>query len=1227
MSHGGGMSHGGEMSHHGMKAIEKLISSAGITHTAIRSGAWSNPKTWKGGRVPGKDANVLISKGTTVLYDQDSDVNIKTVAIRGNLKFATRKDTQLRVETIINAPEGRIDIGSQSQSVAADKQARIIFTSDRAVNTRWDPQQLTKGLISHGTVNIFGADKQDKVRLARNASAGDDTLTFKDNLTGWRVGDKIVLAGTSYSNDKSDKTNERFRDEVLTIQEIRGKTIRFTNDDASSEAEKTTLRFDHKKHSKINANKIDLYAANLSRNVSFETENGKKVPISHRAHVMLMHNPNVKVLNAGFYDLGRSDKSKIVDDVGKNVDGSRGTGKNVRGRYALHLHQTGLDSKKPILLRGNAISGSPGWGIVQHESHAGLEDNVVFDVVGAGVVAESGNEIGWWTDNISIKTTGIPTRIAQRQHGNRERKFDLGFEGDGYWIQGAAQIANKDNVAISANKTGMALFSGSLEVEDYYRPVETIAIKNLPPAMRSLFPGLTEVDIRHIPMATVDGFESYNSLYGLDVWGHGTNFDGELGFSEPYVEGKTPTAHRARSLVQNFKTWGNRWGGVSVRYSSNIDLKNGLVVGADNSRVSGGRGVFVNHGTYNSVVDRVDVKGFQEGVLFEQLPSDKNYNTNILQNSKVSGSTYNLSKVGNDRLPNNRKDDFGAFFKFKNNQFAAKSGNRAPVARFNSKGVGGLSVKLDASASFDSDPYLPGEGKPYKPVESKGIAAYGWDIDNNGTLDYFGRTLTHTFNRQGRRTVGLSVLDAQGQETSIKQTVNVRPTNYSNAFIGGDFGGGTPVQKYPWMDNSEWADKGWFMSPKGTRIAGGAAQLSKVGEWAQHIGQVVRNEAVHKGQQTLSFRLQNLEGSGGKTDWKNNEVTVKLWGVNGQFDNTGWEPTGPERVGSLPMQRKELVSQYYGGPQGEFFDWKNINLDVNLGKGYEYLLFQVNTKRGTDRGDRIAIDDVSLAGKANTVPDTSSNPTVSPPTRPPVKTPVNPPVNPKAPTGLTPTIDIGFDAATKKTALNAADPSGRTYARLKNGAVRVDSEQGKAVKLDGNNDLVRLQGSPSGQIAAQDQRTISMWFNANRAKSRKKQVLYEEGDKGQGLNLYLEDGLLHSGGWNKYPQKWQGAWIESAQGQVVSGKWHHVALVLEGTNSIKDGALTAYLDGRKIGSAEGTQLGTRPSGIGIGNVTSNTLFADGSFGKGGGHGLKGLVDEVAIFDDALSAQQVRSIMG
>ena len=86
---------------------------------------------------------------------------------------------------------------------------------------------------------------------------------------------------------------------------------------------------------------------------------------------------------------------------------------------------------------------------------------------------------------------------------------------------------------------------------------------------RSLFAGQTEVDIRDIPMATVEGFEAYNNTYGLEVWGHKTNFDGEGAFSENrsnFSEEELPeTAHSGRSQINDFKLWGNRWIGAKVQ--------------------------------------------------------------------------------------------------------------------------------------------------------------------------------------------------------------------------------------------------------------------------------------------------------------------------------------------------------------------------------------------------------------------------------------------------------------------------------------------------------------------------------------------------------------------------------------------------------------------------------------------------------------------------------------
>ena len=659
----------------------------------------------------------------------------------------------------------------------------------------------------------------------------------------------------------------------------------------------------------------------------------------------------------------------------------------------------------------------------------------------------------------------------------------------------------------------------------------------------------------------------------------------------------------------------------------------------ESDRVSGGRGVFVHHATFNSKIDGVMVDGFKQGGHFEQLNSDKNFNTNILQNSSFRNNTYNLSKVGDEKLDNNRKDDFGAFVRLRNNRFEDKAsiGNRAPVAKFSSKAIGGLSVELNASASYDVDPYVPKDGKA-PAVASKGIAGYGWDINSDGKLDYFGRTLKHTFSKAGNQKVSLTVLDAQGKATTTAQTLNVQPTNYGNAFLGGNFEAGTPKQDESWKDDSRWADGGWFVSDH-AQIAGGVAKLSKPGKWGHFIGQVVRNEGIHKGSQTLNFRLKNIEGSTEREFWKNNNITVDLWGVNGQFESNAWEmdpsKKGPYQVGTLPMQRTRLVSEQYGGENGEFFDWRNISLDVNLGKGYEYLLFQVNTTAAYDVGDNISIDNVSLTGKANSVPITpvpkpTPTPTPTPvptptplPTPSPTPTPKPTPVPTPKPTPSNPLsiAKLSFEESKGIRALETSKGGTNNFGRLGSGATRIKGKAGMAVGLDGEDAMVRVKNSTDINRDIHGERTVSLWFKADEPSKSGKQVILEEGNNVRGMNLYLDDGLLNFGGWNRPESKWAGDW--ESLGKVEAGKWNHVALVLDGDETVKEKAFTAYVNGRQVAQTKGSQLWGHGQLV-LGNVSGNTRFEDG-IGRNKSAGLVGGVDELEIFNTALSANQVRQL--
>src|SRR5689334_1531015 len=60
---------------------------------SAKSGAWSSPATWDGGKVPGDGAKVLIRPNHKVTYDVASDAVIRTLQVGGTLSFVRDRDT------------------------------------------------------------------------------------------------------------------------------------------------------------------------------------------------------------------------------------------------------------------------------------------------------------------------------------------------------------------------------------------------------------------------------------------------------------------------------------------------------------------------------------------------------------------------------------------------------------------------------------------------------------------------------------------------------------------------------------------------------------------------------------------------------------------------------------------------------------------------------------------------------------------------------------------------------------------------------------------------------------------------------------------------------------------------------------------------------------------------------------------------------------------------------
>lgn len=972
MGAGSDMSHAGDPAKQGehMKFMD-LVPESRVSHVAVKNGSWFNASTWKGGKIPGDGANVLIPEGVRVSYADESEARLKTVRLDGTLTFASNANTKLLVDTFVNAPTGTLNIGTKGNPVQADKTTQIIITADGKINRSWDPTLVSRGVISHGTANIYGAEKTDFTTLQREAMAGDSELVLSQKPQGWKIGDQLVLGGTSTSRGGSHEDNSKFQDEVLTITEINGNRVKFTNNDVG-EGDNSVLRFDHQRPDVAEKGQLKLYVANTTRNVTFETENADSVPTQQRGHVMFMHNPDVVVQNAGFYNLGRTDKTQLVDDIGTNKDGRKGGGTNVRGRYALHFHRTGADdlSGNPAIAKGNAVVDSPGWGITHHDSHAIVEDNVVFDVAGSGIVQEAGNEIGAWRNNLTIKTTGDDNfNFGFGFQDERPLNFDFGFNGEGYWVQGAGLVAFEDNIAISTAGEAITLHGG-LDGGDSVRDKKFVAVDNLPGYLKDIAKGTDDesvIDVGTVP-TNIDGFTAYNARHGIGSWKRTINRDGQQTLDNFDSEGLIKPAHTYPSTYKNFKLWNIQQNGVNFTYNGNVQLKNGLVLGDGDRSLQRGRGITNNHAANKLLIDGVTVKGFNGGMSVPRSGSDgtaPGFVASRIQNSTFEDNGINFVST---RPPSQNgafkaEEDLPAFFEISNTELNPQGTNRAPVAMLNSKAIGGLAVEFSGDRSYDADAGENGQGERLRDKDGKGIVAYGWDFDSNGTVDDFGRTVHHTFNRTGNQNVTLTVWDTQGGTSSTTQKIAVDRAVYGNPIVDSGFSK-TKTFEPAFKGDSAFAGKGWFATD-GAKVSsrqgnGGAAVLS--GErYRSGIAQVLYDQGMMTGDQALSLNIKNNEG--GLKEGQLNEISVNLWGIDGEFDTNLYEYGDPYQVGALPMQSTKLFEETLGG---ESFDWKTFNWDVDLGGGYDYLMVQINANRvrngPSESGNFVGIDNIKLGG-------------------------------------------------------------------------------------------------------------------------------------------------------------------------------------------------------------------------------------------------------------------------
>ena len=180
-----------------------------------------------------------------------------------------------------------------------------------------------------------------------------------------------------------------------------------------------------------------------------------------------------------------------------------------------------------------------------------------------------------------------------------------------------------------------------------------------------------------------------------------------------------------------------------------------------------------------------------------------------------------------------------------------------------------------------------------------------------------------------------------------------------------------------------------------------------------------------------------------------------------------------------------------------------------------------------------------------------------------------------------------------------------------------------ALDFDGSNDYVKINNSSDINTggAIHTQKTIEAWFKVeNKNITSRKQTIYEQGGTVRGLNIYVYGGNLYVGGWNEPngESDWDpGTWLST--NSIQSNTWHHVALTLNGGNSVTNNAFKGYLDGTQFGSGQGSKLWNHGGDVSIGR-NRDTKFHSGDYNSS--RYFAGMIDEVRLWNVERTASQI-----
>lgn len=412
----------------------------------------ANNTAWEG---TSRTVDYIIPAGVTVTVDDMTDA-AREIQVHGTLRFEPTRGTRLLAETILVMPGGTLEM-KPNPGVTSE-----IVIADAPIDLMRDPKQHGHGIVVLGTIDIEGEDKTDWLRVAAEIPAGATTIELESPPVGWKAGDEIILPDTRQVNSADQSgfllsLSGRYyiddtlvnQDEKFVIASVSGSTVMLA----------TPTQFAHGGARDADGMLRYLpHVGNLTRSVTIRSEN----PAGVRGHFMSTGEAQTSIINAAFDEMGRTTAAIL-------------SAENQVGRYPVHLHHLELTAA-PLAngeqwhIAGIAIDTSPRWGLAIHNSHFGrLEDSVVYNAVGSGIVTEDGSETGnEILRNFVVRSDGSGDLLEARNSAFS----DAAHEGAGFWLRGVERTVFDGNVAANAQFAGFVTFQFPSHSRQVSLPVE-----------------------------------------------------------------------------------------------------------------------------------------------------------------------------------------------------------------------------------------------------------------------------------------------------------------------------------------------------------------------------------------------------------------------------------------------------------------------------------------------------------------------------------------------------------------------------------------------------------------------------------------------------------------------------------------------------------------------------------------------------------------------------------